>query len=330
MKKMNELLSICIPTYKRNDLLIKSLELILPFVKEKKIAVYINDNDKDSKLFENNKFQEIILKCEGYINYKKNDPELNQDKNLLDVLLRNRSKYSLWMGDDDYIFSKDLEKIYFKLENNDYDLVILDKTRLSYEEFLKIEKGQKINLKYFNKNIYGEYDSIEKFYQKNGDNFSHGNLIIRNEYLKYCNFNEYMGTCHITAGVVFEVLDYLEEQNKKIKVLVDNESIIYMLTVPRSWLDFKEQAVVGEMTCYLKANSRYKKILIRKNFGNIKRLCGLYILARKNKNIEDELKKIEPFVVSKFSKIFILLYLRFYENLRFIYRRIKGRKNETF
>ena len=55
-----ELLSICIPTYKRNLELLDSLEEMLEFLKKYNISVYINDNDKDSELEKNIRLKNII------------------------------------------------------------------------------------------------------------------------------------------------------------------------------------------------------------------------------------------------------------------------------
>lgn len=315
-----ELLSICIPTYKRNEYLIENLEIMLPFIKKYNVKVYINDNDSNSILEQNSDFI-YLLRSYKNIFYKKNIPELSMDDNMIDVLKRSNSKYSIWLGDDDYIFPKDLEKLYLKLQKKEYSFIILNKTEVTKSELLMLKENRNINLKLFNTNREGEYSNLNNFFKKNYNGFRYGSLVVRKEYLEIVDVEKYKGTYHCYAGFIIESLINLEKLQKNINISVEKDIIVYMLKIDRSWKEVKYEATAGEVELYiiLCKNFNFKDITYR---TWKKRLKYMYIISYENEII---LKKMKEFEKVLKIKNFILpkLYAKLYLFLRYFYRSLK-------
>lgn len=294
-----ELFSICIPTYKRNFELIEILENMLEFLKKKNIAVYINDNDEKSELIKNVRFQNLI-KQHKKIYYKKNNPNLTIDENMLDVLSRAHSKYCLWLGDDDYIFEKDLEKLYLMLQKNEYDLLILNKVEVSKQELEKIKKNENIKLKFYNEKKSGLYINLEKFFKQNYDNFRYGCLVVKKEEILKINYEKYFGTFHCYSGTLLEVLFNLEKINKTIKINVVEDITVHMLKIKRSWEEVKWEAIAGEMDMFLKLpNNKYKNILINRYYGNINVMFNKQLQAKESQKIKIKLEELEKYYLKR-------------------------------
>lgn len=323
-----ELLSICIPTYKRNLELLDSLEEMLEFLKKFNISVYINDNDKDSELEKNIRLKNIIQQHKK-IFYKKNNPSLTIDENMLDVLARANSKYCLWLGDDDFIFKEDLEKLYLLLENNEYDLVILNKTEVTKDELLKLKRKEKIKLKYFNEKKFGEYSDLKFFIEKNYNNFRYGNIIVKREYLDKVDILKYYGTYHCYGGYIYESLFFANELHKKISVNVVDALVVYMLKIERSWEEVKWEALIGEVNMYFNLpDNNYKKIIINSYYGNRNIILNKHIVARQNKELKLKLKEIEKyFTLSNKMKSYILnIFIEIYICIKILFKKVKNEK----
>ena len=97
---MNPLLSLCIPTYNRRDLLLMTLDNLLPQLKQHEIPVYIRDNaspDDTVAMLER-------YKAEKYSNlfFKRNPENLGFDRNLRLVVEDASTEYCWLLGDDDW------------------------------------------------------------------------------------------------------------------------------------------------------------------------------------------------------------------------------------
>lgn len=102
----NILLSLCIPTYKRMDSLICSLESIVKqdiFTNSNCIEVVISDNDPDSELL-SFLTEKYLIKYQGKIKYYKNDKNY-EDYNFLLALSRANGRF-LKLSNDTLIYKK--------------------------------------------------------------------------------------------------------------------------------------------------------------------------------------------------------------------------------
>ncbi|MCX8464125.1 glycosyltransferase [Bacteroides fragilis] len=96
---MNNLLSIFIPTYNRCNVLDTVLDRVISAVKEYDVCVQVYDNCSLDKT------ENIVCakqKLYPYIFYCKNETNIGLDRNMLNVLNKQVSKYTLMLGDDDF------------------------------------------------------------------------------------------------------------------------------------------------------------------------------------------------------------------------------------
>ena len=118
---MNEILSICIPTYNRvSDVADCVQDLIRKFGKYE-IPIYVSDNAST----DDTSAEIIKLQSEyAFLFYYRNSINVGVDKNFETVLKLSQTKYAWLLGDDDRISEKCLPEILSLLENNDYDMLV--------------------------------------------------------------------------------------------------------------------------------------------------------------------------------------------------------------
>jgi glycosyltransferase involved in cell wall biosynthesis len=117
IEKFNPLLSICLPTYNRADLLQLALHSLVPQIEECKgeVELIISDNASSDNTYE---VVKEALECK-YIHYYCNNENIGAVKNM--VLLTNElanGEYCWIIGDDDMVNRKKLSKILNILRNN--------------------------------------------------------------------------------------------------------------------------------------------------------------------------------------------------------------------
>jgi len=120
---MNNLISICIPTYNRESLLKESLVKLISQIREFSIAIYISDNSSSDNT------EEVVKELSNnykYIFYHKNSKNIGLDRNFESVLRMSKTKYSWLLGDDDAIRTESITQILESISNNNYDFVVLN------------------------------------------------------------------------------------------------------------------------------------------------------------------------------------------------------------
>lgn len=127
---MKPLLSICIPTYNRVELLSRTLLNILDEIsvmsvdKKRSLEICISDNgstDATQQMLEDFK-----KKCPIDVLINRNDNNLGLDKNILKVVERSEAEFVWLLSDDDGIENGGINYIYdFLTTNKDIDILIL-------------------------------------------------------------------------------------------------------------------------------------------------------------------------------------------------------------
>jgi len=120
---MNELLSICIPTYNRAEYLNDCLKSLLPQVARYDIIIFVSDNastDATAQVVENYK------KIYPNIVYSRNEKNMGPDFNFTKALRISKTKYSWLLGDDDRIADGAITKLLSILYIGDHDMVIVN------------------------------------------------------------------------------------------------------------------------------------------------------------------------------------------------------------
>ena len=127
MEQYETILSICIPTYKRANILdgaLSSISKALQLIDKEKIELVVSDNCSPDNTFQ--VVQEYIDKGLP-IKYIRNTENIGADDNILQCFRLAKSKYVWVMGDDDYIGEKTLQVVLESIQKKDYGLIFLQK-----------------------------------------------------------------------------------------------------------------------------------------------------------------------------------------------------------
>ena len=122
MQKANPILSICIPTYNRADLLNHNLEVLSTFKKERFELIICNNGSTDNT-------KQVIQKWLGLFPYHKvihQEKNVLYDRNAASGLKALETEYCMFLGDSTLITEESLNNLLEELENNSWDAVILD------------------------------------------------------------------------------------------------------------------------------------------------------------------------------------------------------------
>ena len=124
---MNSKLSIAIPTYNRPEILKENLLIMLPYLIEFQIPVYISDDSTND--FTNQMILELKSKY-NKIYYQKNKPSFGHDKNCISTLSLPKEDYVWYLGDSKYINKEGIKTIVDLIEKNKFSaIVVSDKSR---------------------------------------------------------------------------------------------------------------------------------------------------------------------------------------------------------
>ncbi|MFD3408621.1 glycosyltransferase family 2 protein [Aquirufa sp. HETE-83D] len=119
------LLSICIPTYNRSKALRGNLNELFKQVYDKGLPVEIIISDNNSLDNTREIVDEFIIRG-MQIRYIRNSTNIGMDGNFAQCYKSAIGKYILVLGDDDYLIDGMLEKLLFKLVDQDYGLIHLN------------------------------------------------------------------------------------------------------------------------------------------------------------------------------------------------------------
>lgn len=120
---MNDLLSICIPTYNRANFLDKNLKNLIEICKPLNVPIFISDNcssDNTETIVEN------IKKMYDYVFYKKLDLNKGIDFNMDSVIKSSTTEYSWLFSDDDEIDTESIAYIVSILNNQNPDFLLIN------------------------------------------------------------------------------------------------------------------------------------------------------------------------------------------------------------
>lgn len=144
---MNEILSICIPTYNRAKFLDKNLKILIRLCKKYSIPIYISDNnstDNTSVVVKKN------MKNYEYLFYKCLDKNLGIDLNMDSVIKMSKSKFSWLFSDDDSIDDDSIDVLLHNIEKHNPDFILLNhRERDLFTKELLINNYLNVESKYF-------------------------------------------------------------------------------------------------------------------------------------------------------------------------------------
>lgn len=117
----NNLLSICIPTYNRGNLLAECITRMIEILDGHDFSIYISDNASPDNTEE---ICHELSKKYSFIHYFRHRKNIGPENNFEYVLKMPTSKYRWLMSDTTYI--QDLGTLFEDLETNDYDAYIIN------------------------------------------------------------------------------------------------------------------------------------------------------------------------------------------------------------
>lgn len=121
--RINDLLSICIPTFNHAEPLRRTLEAMVPQAQQHNIPIYISDNaSKDNTREIVESFQKIY----PYIYYRSNKENLGIDQNMIIAARMASSKYVWTIGARRILLPGMLDKVYQLLSERKLDILILN------------------------------------------------------------------------------------------------------------------------------------------------------------------------------------------------------------
>lgn len=177
MKDKQPILSLCIPTYNRAEILRKNLHYIyeqLKNVDSNEIEIIVSDNCSLDNT------REIVVKMQHNgmpIAYSRNTDNVGADRNFLKCMRLAQGKYVYLLGDDDFLADGAIHNLLNILRNNDYGLVYID-TRNEADESVIEYRDRKEYIKY-----------VSYFYT-----FMSGCVFRRDAILRVNNAERYVAT----------------------------------------------------------------------------------------------------------------------------------------
>ena len=175
MENKQPLLSICIPTYNRAEVLDGNLKALYKQIEGKDLSLELIVSDNCS-IDDTPGVVKKHIDLGMSINYIRNNVNLGMDGNFAKCYRKANGKYILVLGDDDYLLEGMLEKLLSYLEKGDYGLVHLktnSQSDISEEVFADSElflQNVSFWITYITSNI------------------------VNAKYIKEYNFEEYFGT----------------------------------------------------------------------------------------------------------------------------------------
>lgn len=183
---MNDLISVCIPTYNGGEHLKENLDVLIGNIGRYEIPIIISDNCSEDNT------PEIVRKVQEkypYIRYSRNEKNLGVDKNFEKALKLSETKYAWLLGDDD-IIRGDIQPILNSLKENEPDLLFL---------------GDKKSVGSLAEGIYEDKYLIFNRLSITGLSWMSA-CIFSKEVIEKGQFERYYGTQFVHVGVI---LDYL-------------------------------------------------------------------------------------------------------------------------
>ena len=194
---MNDLLSICIPTYNRCQYIEKILIEFIKQLEPYKIPIYISDNgstDNTRSVIKNLEYE--------YLFYQNNKANTGIDQNIINAVKMASSQYVWIFSDDDLIADEAISKI-MKILKHEYSLLIVNSSTYN-KDFSKL-------LEYRHLEIDTDTEYGEKEYEKLlTDTASYstfiGSLVISKKLWDSVDHKKFIGTDFVHSGIVFNYI----------------------------------------------------------------------------------------------------------------------------
>jgi len=221
---MNSSLSICIPTYNRQDKLASCIRSLLPQIRDHKIPVYISDNASD----DNTRGIVQMLKQEyPYIFYSRNETNLGADVNFEKVLQLSTTDFSWLLSDDDKISDGAIDHVLTEVKAQ-HDIIVVN----GCDGLSNVNDKSQSRVKNVPSKIINDKDELLAVLGWHMTWMSC--LIFSKEVIQNANFLRFRGSYLLQFGIGF---DYLASKDS-ISVYWISDNCTYADSVPGqpSWM----------------------------------------------------------------------------------------------
>ena len=140
MNPKNKILTIGIPTFNRSDVLIKNIEFILSIDILERVELLVIDNNSDDGTFD-----KLNSRYKGKFTFVKNETNIGFSRNTIKLFNICKTKYLMWLPDEDFIYEENIYKLLNLLEENDYYFLC---PQFYIDEKLYRGKNKNVSLKY--------------------------------------------------------------------------------------------------------------------------------------------------------------------------------------
>lgn len=205
----DKILSICIPTYNRANILDEALADLIPKITTYNIEIVITDNASTDNTIEVVKKHQAIY---NNILFYRNQQNLGSDRNFAQSLLHSSSDYIWILGDSFRINVEFLSRIIELLNTGEFNAVVMN----SDERVKNIHSGPLSN-------------AIELFDKMGWHMTLLATFIFSKEFVILNNLERYYNTNFIHVGLFFEHLTTLKE----FKVYWTKENIVYSTSLSK-------------------------------------------------------------------------------------------------
>jgi len=231
----SDLLTIIIPTRNRVDLLKEYLEELVVTAGRYGVLVVVSDNCSTD---ETRSLTEVLSLAYNNFSVVNQDVSLSIDESMIASVAGCRTKYFMWLGDDDRLHSDAIKYVLETLLNEEPDILLLNMGEVS-----EGDKTYKASIKLENDKLYK--DALQ-FFCEHAFNLPFGSFVLRIESYKLEFYERYMGTSHAYSGMVFDYLAWLQKRGV-IKAIVSSRSYVCSKKVEKSWSSNRARIMLYEI-----------------------------------------------------------------------------------
>jgi glycosyltransferase involved in cell wall biosynthesis len=257
---MQPILSICIPTYNRCEILKDSIQDLLLVLSDKNIELCISNNSSTdgtehflNSIIKDNKSVRVI-------NQKQNN---GLEQNMVDAIKMATGSYILPIGDDEKI-DVSLISMLIKCFVGEPDLILLNGLH---------GENQQLSSNLFDK----EFSNPEIAFPYIWEKMQPGSFVVKGDVLKCNYYLNYIGTSHAYAGWVLDYLHAKYYRGTFNKIVFFKELLIEYKEEEKTWRNDAFRIIYYEIPLWL----------------NI--LSDKYTVIRKDKILDNYLKDLSQF-----------------------------------
>jgi abequosyltransferase len=226
------LLSICIPTINRAELILRALNSISQLSRKDLVQVCISNNSStdDYSQVEN---KIVELRALGFrVDYKIHPQRITLDENMLFVSLMAKAQYLYYLGDDDYFAKGGLDYLIDIIYARKPDLLVFNK---NYSE-------NPLGLEGFSER---EFASTEEAYIFLSDKCAFGAVLLNSKLLNPDAFKTFFGTSHAYGTFWINLLN-----SNSNKIIFSKAPVIVLGRDVKTYSQYHQQVLLKHIPAY--------------------------------------------------------------------------------